>query len=231
VVAASFGALLSLGFWFGARNASQKARWLFCLLCLPFIAHAVSLAASSQAVGYRTVFPLSGLVLVLVVFALRSVVAAGGIRRPLQYGAFAVLLLVAAVDAQRNAYKLIAEPQAREWELVENAAQRLKLDANTDVYIIRPGIDDRSTEQIFDDEFGSLSSDADWASKEMFRAALRERFPGALPKGTALKIETGSTPPASPSKYDTVIDLRKLRQEGDRTLASALGEAPTASRR
>jgi len=231
VAAGGFGTLLSPGFWFGARNASQKVRWLFCLLCLPFVAHAVSLAASSQAVGYRTVFPLSGLVLVLVVFALRSVVVAGRIRLPLQHGAFAVLLLVAAVDAQRNAYTLIAEPQNREWELIQAAAQRLRLDADTDVYIIRPGIDDRSTERVFDDEFGSLSSDADWASKEMFKAAMRERFPDTLPKGTAYSIETGPLPPASPGAYDTVIDLRKLRQEGDRTLASATGEATTASRR
>ncbi len=73
MVASSIGALLSLGYFYGARTRSQKLRWLFCLLCLPFVAHAVSLAASSQAVGYRTVFGLSGLVLVLVVFALRSV--------------------------------------------------------------------------------------------------------------------------------------------------------------
>ena len=171
-------------------------RWLFCLLCLPFIAHAVSLVASSQAIGYRTVFPLSGLVLVLVVFALRSVVDAGRIRPRLQQAVFGALLVVAAVSAQRNAYTLIAVPQSREWELVQTAAETLRLDADTDVYIIRPGIDDRSTEQVFDDEFGSLSSDADWASKEMFKAAMRERFPDGCPAGSAYSIVTGPAPPA-----------------------------------
>ena len=99
--------------------------------------------------------------------------------------------------------------------------------------VIRPGIDDRSTEQVFDDEFGSLSSDADWASREMFKDAIRERFPDHLPSGSALSVETGLAPPASPSAYDEVIDLRRLRLEGDRaTIASAsAGEATTASRR
>jgi hypothetical protein len=93
------------------------------------------------------------------------------------------------------------------------------------------GIEDRSTEQVFDDEFGSLSSDADWASREMFKAAMRERFPEHLPSGSSLSIITGPVPPASPSAYDEVVDLRKLRQEGDRLLSAAAGEATTASRR
>jgi hypothetical protein len=232
VVAASFAAILALGYRVGARgNRSLKLRWWFCLLVLPFLGHAVSLAASSQAIGYRTVFPLSGLVLVLVVFGLRSVVHAGLLRLRFQHWAFGALLAVAAVSAQRNAYTLIAVPQNREWELIQTAAQTLRLDADTDVYIIRPGIEDRSTEQVFDDEFGSLSSDADWASKEMFKAALRERFPENLPPGSDLSITTGAVPPASPAGYDVVIDLRKLRLEGDRSAITVAGDAATAQRR
>jgi hypothetical protein len=229
VVAASVGAIVALGYRFGARDAAQKRRWLFCLIVLPFVAHAVSLAASSQAVGYRTVFGLSGLVLVLVVYALRSVVAAGRLRPYMQSGAFAVLLVVAAVSAQHNAFSLIAEPQSREWEMIQAAADSMQLDNDTDVYIIRPGIEDRSTEEVFDDEFGSLSSDADWASKEMFKAAIRERFPDKLPPGAAYSIDTGRVPPAPALRYDAVIDLRRLRQEGDRALQMT-GEAATAQR-
>jgi hypothetical protein len=231
VVASSIGALLLLGLYYGAQTRSLKLRWLFCVLCLPFLAHAVSLAASSQAIGYRTVFGLSGLVLVLVVFALRSVIATHKLRPAFQASAFASLFLIAALSAHHNAYQLIAEPQAREWGLIRDAANRLRLDADTDVYIIRPGIDDRSTERVFDDEFGSLSSDADWASREMFKDAMRERFPGHLPAGSSLSIITGPVPPPSPSAYDEVVDLRKLRQEGDRLLSTSAGEATTASRR
>src|SRR5215471_18351403 len=231
VVASCIGSLVAIGYFYGAKTRSQKLRWLFCLLCLPFVAHAVSLAASSQAIGYRTVFGLSGLVLVLVVFALRNLVATHNLRPAFQVSAFAPLFVLAALSAQHNAYELIAEPQAREWDLIEDAAKKLRLDADTDVYIIRPGIDDRSTEQLFDDEFGSLSSDADWASREMFKAAMRERFPGHLPAGSSLSIITGSAPPPAPSAYDEVVDLRKLRQEGDRPLSTSTGVATTASQR
>jgi hypothetical protein len=231
VVATSIGLLLSLGYFYGAQSRSQKLRWLFCLLCLPFVAHAVSLAASSQAIGYRTVIGLSGLVLVLVVYALRGLVSTHKLRPALEVSAFASLFLLAALSAQHNAYELIAEPQAREWGLIEDAAKKLRLDADTDVYIIRPGIEDRSTEQVFDDEFGSLSSDADWASREMFKQAMRERFPEHLPSGSSLSIITGSAPPPAPTAYDEVVDLRKLRQEGDRPLSASAGEATTASRR
>jgi hypothetical protein len=231
VVATCMGALLACGYLYGAKSRSQKLRWLFCVLFLPFVAHAVSLAASSQAIGYRTVFGLSGLVLVLVVFALRNVFATYKLTPAFVTASFASLFVVAALSAHHNAYELIAEPQAREWGLIEEAAKKLRLDADTDVYIIRPGIGDRSTEQLFDDEFGSLSSDADWASREMFKAAMRERFPEHLPSGSSLSIITGPAPPASPSAYDEIVDLRKLRQEGDRPLSAAAGEVSTASRR
>jgi len=229
VVASCIGSLVAIGYFYGARTRSQKLRWLFCLLCLPFVAHAVSLAASSQAIGYRTVFGLSGLALVLVMFGLRSVISTYRLGSAFQASAFASLFVLAALSARHNAYQLIAEPQAREWSLIEDAAKKLRLDADTDVYIIRPGIDDRSTEQLFDDEFGSLSSDADWASREMFKQAMRERFPAHLPAGSSLSIITGPTPPPSPTAYDEVVDLRKLRQEGDRLLSAAAGEATTAA--
>jgi hypothetical protein len=204
---------------------------LFCLVALPFIAHSVSLAASSQAIGYRTLLPLSGLFLVLLVFAMRAVVRAGSVRPVTQAVALGALVFSAAVLAYHNSYTLIAEPQAREWQLFHSAASRLRLAPDTDVYIIRPTIDDRSTEQVYDDEFGSLSSDADWAAKEMFKTALRERFPATVANGKSYRLETGWLPPMQPGNYDLVLDLRRLKNEGDRTVASAIGQEPTALRR
>ena len=137
----------------------------------------------------------------------------------------------AAVLAHHNSYTLIAEPQSREWHLFHSAAAQLRLAPDTDVYIIRPTIDDRSTEQLYDDEFGSLSSDADWAAKEMFKTALRERFPAPVADGRSYRLESGWLPPTQPGNYDLVLDLRRLKSEGDRTVASAIGQEPTALRR
>ncbi len=231
IVTSVFGAIMALGFWQGANTRSHKLRWLFCLLALPFVAHSVSLAASSQAIGYRTLLPLSGLFLVLLVFAMRAVVRAGSVRPATQAVALGALVFSAAVLAHHNSYTLIAEPQSREWHLFHSAAAQLRLAPDTDVYIIRPTIDDRSTEQVYDDEFGSLSSDADWAAKEMFKTALRERFPATVANGKSYKLESGWLPPTQPGNYDLVLDLRRLKGEGDRTVASAIGQEPTALRR
>ena len=72
----------------------------------------------------------------------------------------------------------------------------------------------RSTERIYADEYGSLSADAQWAALEMFRAAVRKRFPQGLPEGTSYTLTTSVTPPIMP--YDLVLDLRELKNQGKR---------------
>jgi hypothetical protein len=120
------------------------------------------------------------------------------------------------VLAQRNAFTLIAEPQGREWQLVQAAASRLKPMKDAIVYVIRPSIDYRSTERVYADEHGSLSADADWAAKEMFKAAMRERYPNGLPEGTGYSLFTGFGGPLAQYSYDLVVDLRELKSLGER---------------
>ncbi len=193
-----------------AADRTAKTKWLVCLVALPFLAHLVSLAAAERAIGYRTLFALSGLVLVLVMFALRSLRAAGRIKPWMHYTALGLIIAGAAVAANRNAFTLLAEPQNYEWELVLTPVMRTTFKADTRVYIITPTPADRSTDQIFADEFGSLSSDSDWAPQEMFKCAMRERFGRKLPKGISYTVTLGREAPAA-AAYDLVIDMRKLR--------------------
>jgi hypothetical protein len=115
---------------------------------------------------------------------------------------------------------LIAEPQGYEWQLIKSAADRVRLDGDTRIYLIRPSLAYRATRRMYADEYGSLTSDADWAAKEMFKAAMRERFRDGLPPGTDYLLTTGFGPPP-PIGYDLVVDLRELRKLGER--------APTAT--
>ena len=186
-----------------------RKKWLVCLVVLPFVAHAVSLAAAERALGYRTLFALSGLVLVLVMFALRSVFLARRVKPWLQYTAFGVFAVGAGLAANHNSFALMAEPQNYEWELVLTSVMRTTFKVDTKVYIITPTPEERSTEQIFADEFGSLSSDSETIPKEMFRVAMRERFGPKLPKGISYTIACGRVVPPADS-YDLVIDMRKL---------------------
>ena len=215
IVVAAVVAVILLGFLYGAKTLQQRLRWLFAALALPFVAHAVSLAASSQAIGYRTLLPLAGLFLVLAMFGLRAIAARLKLPRLAEGGVLAAILVTGAVLAQRNALTLIAEPQGNEWKLIEAAAGRLRLTKEARVYLIRPSMEYRSTQRVYADEYGSLTSDADWAAKEMFKAAMRERFPDGLPAGTDYLLTTGFGPPP-PVGYDLVVDLRELKNLGER---------------
>lgn len=205
--------LIAVGFRLAARQPGSTLgrKWVFCLILMPFLAHAISLAAAERSVAYRVLFGLSGLVLVLAVYALRAIVAARQLKPLLHYTGLALLVVGAALLAHRNSFHLIAQPQGHEWDLVKSVVMRANFSKATTVYIITPTLGDRSTERVYFDEFGSLSGDSDWVPKEMFKAAVHERFPGKLPKGGSYTLAFGRELPAG-STYDVVIDMRKLKQ-------------------
>jgi hypothetical protein len=228
LVVAAVVVVAVLGFWLAARDPQRRARWLAVALLLPFAAHSVSLAASSQAIGYRTLLPLSGLFLVLFVFGIRVVVERTRVPRAVEAVTLGAFVLAGAALARHNAFTLIAEPQGYEWQLIKSAANRVLLDADTSVYLIRPSLAYRATRRMYADEYGSLTSDADWAAKEMFNAAMRQRFTDGLPQGTSYSLLTAFGPPPPHYQYDFVADLRELVNLGERPLAVA---ETTASRR
>jgi hypothetical protein len=194
-------------------NRGPIDRWtaLFCIVALPVVAFAVNLAAVVRVPSYRTTYALAGLVVVFIVYALRNLRVAGRIGRNVQYAALGFMLILGGVAANHHAYTLIAEPQGREWQIVLDAAMRMPPRNETTVYVIRSGIEDRSTRRVFADEFGSLSSDTEWAVSEMLKCALRRRFAGGRPAGFGFKLSSGfAAPPAG--RFDLVIDMRKLRQ-------------------
>ncbi|MDB6165730.1 MAG: hypothetical protein JWQ83_870, partial [Lacunisphaera sp.] len=205
--------IIAFGYRAATRSADPAARkkWPVCFVLMPFLAHAVSLVAAERSIGYRVMFALSGLMLVLVVYTFRSQRLAGKLKLPAYYAALGLTVGVAAFTAHGNALDLIAEPQGNEWEIVHNTVVRATFKGAMRVYLITPTPDDRSTERMFADEFGSLSSDSDWAPKEMFRTALRERFGEKLPQGVTVTYTLGRAEPA-PGSYDVLVDFRRLKK-------------------
>jgi hypothetical protein len=177
------------------------------------VAHSVGLASAAWVNGYRTLFGLGGLVVVLLVFGLRSLRVSGRIPLRAQYAALGAFVAVAAASAGYNAYALIAEPQSLEWTAMREAAERVPVDVDTSVYIITPLLSERSTRRLFSDEFGSLSSDSDWVPKEMFKTAMRERLPEGLPAECSFTLTAGHDVPDAASDFDAVIDLRRFKDE------------------
>lgn len=205
--------VIGTGFRLSARpeGALLSRKWVWCLILFPLLAHGISLAAAERCIAYRVLFGLSGLVLVYTIYGLRVLAVARGIKPLLHYVTLGLLATGAAVVASRQSYGLIAEPQGYEWEMMQAAVLRANFTKPVKVYVITPTPADRSTDRMYQDEFGSLSSDSDWVPKEMFKAALRDRFSGKLPKGGSFTFASGHEEPAA-NAYDLVVDMRKLKQ-------------------
>jgi hypothetical protein len=186
-------------------------QWGLCLGVLPWVAHGGSLVAAERSTAYRTLYALSGLVLVVVFAALRQLPMDAKKQLWGRYSVLAVLLLSAAGCAAYQSYTLIAQPQAREWHLVRSAVLQTRLQDTTRIYVIAPTLAERSTARVHYDEFGSLSSNSDWVPKEMVQAALRERFLSGLPPGQRIDYAQGKEPPAD-GTADVVIDMRQMKQ-------------------
>ncbi|MGH8666356.1 MAG: hypothetical protein ACREUX_19005 [Burkholderiales bacterium] len=202
-------ALIAAGFlWRVNREPIDKWTALFCLFVLPFVAFAVNLAAALRVPSYRTTYGLAGLVVVFIVYALGSLRAGGRLSRSAHYAALSLMLVIGAVAANRHAYTLIAEPQGWEWQIMLDAASRFE--PGMKVYVIHSSTANRATQRTFADEFGSLSSDTDWAVEAMFNCALRRRFPSGVPASTYTLRAGPEAPPGG--TFDLVIDMRKLRQ-------------------
>jgi hypothetical protein len=194
-----------------ASGVASPRRWLWCLVVIPLIAHSVSLAAAERSTAYRVLFPLSGLVLVYTIYSLRMLANARGVKSKVHYITLGLLATGAAVVAHRQAFTLIAEPQGHEWDIMRSEVLQANFSKPIKVYVITPTLDDRSTDRVYGDEFGSLSSDSDWVPKEMFKAAIHDRFSGSkLPKGGSYTFASGREEP-SEGAYDLVIDMRKLK--------------------
>ena len=188
-----------------------KRKWFWGLFILPLVGHGASLITAERSTAYRLLFPLSGLVLVFTIYGLRALATVAGVKPLLHYIGLGVLAMGVAWFAHQQAFALIAEPQGHEWDIVQSSVLRVNFTKPTTVYFITPTLAERSTEQIYGDEFGSLSSDSSTVSKDMVKAALHERFGTKLPKGGSYTLESGREVPASQA-YDLVIDMRRLKQ-------------------
>jgi hypothetical protein len=92
--------------------------------------------------------------------------------------------------------------------LVEEGARKLEHLERATVFIIRPTIDHTCAPQRYSGEFGTLSTDSDWAPKEMLKLLLNGRVPDFSKRFTFI---CGRSLPAGPN-FQVVIDMRRLKQ-------------------
>jgi hypothetical protein len=201
--------LLGATWWLLRRRGVGAALlWLAGIVGLPMAAYGVSLIAAEHWVTYRTLYPCAAVVLVLALTALDWLLPGQG-RSRLKLGVLAALTLAAAVTARRQAYHLIAVPQALELRLLAAGAQGIDPDKHPQVFVFTPNPTMAPAPVRWADEFGSLSMDSDWTPKEALKHLMRERFPG-MPgvNGRYTYASSGAVPPGV--HPDVVIDLRRV---------------------
>jgi hypothetical protein len=190
----------------GWREGLFWAVTLSALLMGAFTANLVSMQRWST---YRTIYALTGVLLVFFVLGLQALASRLPKRREwLAPAALGLIFLVGLPLARVQAYTLFALPQQEELALVEEGAKKLALLDRATVFIIRPTIDDTCAPQRYSDEFGTLSTDSDWAPKEMLKLLLNGRVPDLSKRFTVI---CGRSLPAGRT-FTVVIDMRRLKQ-------------------
>jgi len=185
--------------------------WAGGLFFLPVLAAGVSLVASERYATYRTIFAMTAVLLCFLVASLRSLSDHWQLssRRLLAVLAVAVSFFI----AQHHVYALIAVPQGNEWQLILSGAKRVQLNAPSrpKVFAIASSPSDISTDTIYHDEFGSLSSNSEWVPKEMFKRAMHDLHPNVPNLESRYEFAEGYKLPSG-QHYDVIIDMHQLRR-------------------
>ena len=211
-----------------ARRSTAAALAVRGAAVLPFVAHSVSLAASSQAIGYRTLLPLSGLFLVLFVFGVASVVAArDGSPRAAENALLGVLLVgrrraraAQRVDADRGAARpRVAALTGRGESLAARRATRSSTSFGRASTTARRSASTPTNT-------ARCRRTPHWAAEEMFKAAMRQRFPNGCRRARATSLATSFG-----RRRSVLVRLSSRPAQAEEPRASVRRQQTTASRR
>lgn len=182
--------------------------WLGGMVGLCLMAYVVSLVAAERWPTYRTLYAMTG---VVVVFLMRTLwLIAEDRRRLLRISSHVMvgsLLLIGVVQAAHNTQDVIGEPQSEELEQLSRQASRIDPIKGPRVFVILANPADSRSELRYLDEFGSLSADSEWCTKEMLLQVLQDRFPDEPDLAKRVRLSFGRSEPAR-GLYDAVIDMR-----------------------
>jgi hypothetical protein len=204
--------LLSAGTWSRWRRGGvmDAGLWLAVLILLVVLSYSVNLASMNRFVAYRHLWALTSILLLFSVAGLKSFSRSwqrvGRIGAP---AALVLLLIASAVLAHDQAYELVALPQSEELAVIEEGAKRIDITKRPRVFIVISSRRNAPSPVRFADEFGSLSTDAEWVSAEMLEGIMKERFPDSGDVTKLYQLGCGDVLPPK-QRYEVVIDLRNL---------------------
>ncbi len=217
---------VGLGVEWWRRGGRAGGFWLILVVVLPLAVYGVNLVAADRYASYRTIFALTGVLLVFLTLSWANLCdLAGRNGRLIELSGYAVALALTVYTARLHAFSLIAVPQSGELQIIQSTAEHVVLrDRPVKIYFVQPSLDDSPAAIAYHDEFGSLSTNNDWLPKEIFDELMRERFPAMPDREKRYEMQTGHGPPPKDKKFDFVIDMRKLRKLGSPDTGQYLGK-------
>lgn len=210
VTAVITGGIILVGGWGKWRSGGWQEGlfWAATLSALLIGAYTANLISMQRWSTYRTIYALTGVLLVFFVLGLQTLASRLPKRREWAVPAVLALVFLAGLPLARlQAYTLFALPQQEELALVEEGAKKIVQFDKATVFIIRPTIDHTCAPQRYSDEFGTLSTDSDWAPKEMLKLLLNGRVPDLSKRYTFI---CGRSLPGGRT-FPVVIDMRRLK--------------------
>lgn len=188
---------------------SAACCWWVGFPCFALLAYAVSFLAAEHWPTYRTMLPLTGVVLVYFYRAVSNYTGSSLRTSALLLPVFAGSALLASHDS----HQYITVEQQTELAGFETAATQLDLAKVRRVALLLPNPEDSTADIHYLDEYGSLSDDAPWCAKEMLLQVLHAHFPDQAAGVDRLQVSECFDRP-DPADYDILIDLRTNQDLG-----------------
>lgn len=212
VLAAVIGAIVIVGLIVVARrDARGEARtatsWWLALGATMAVFSAVTVFAPNWRGGYRSLWPLGGIVVAGLVCVVRGVGEQPTKKSMWHLAALSGVVTVGVLAAGAQVFSLLVSPLEREWRDLEGAVRRAKIEGNVTAELRLPPGTAMATD-IPEARFEARVAQSPAAAVQMFNAALDARFSAGLPKGTKVRVEV--RPNESTAADGVVFELKKF---------------------
>lgn len=201
MLAAAIGVIIIAGLVVIARRDARTepraaASWGLALGATMALFSAVAVFAPNWHGGYRSLWPLGGIVVAGLVSAVRGVGEQPTKKSMWHFAALSGVVAVGVLAAGAQLFSLLVSPLEREWRELEGAVRRTKIEGNVTVELRLPGAALGAT-GIPEARFDARVAQSPAAAMQMFNAALDARFSAGLPKGTKVHVQVRSGEPAT----------------------------------
>jgi len=185
-------------------NSDESAKLWKLALAVPALVIVLAVFASpTWHRGYPVTWALGSLLLVGVLGGVRGTGEVPAKARGLQFATWTLVVAGGLAAAHLQPRLWLNEPLSDEWERLRAGVYRAKFVGEARVRLVLPA---SAEHNVHERGFAPRVADSARAAERMFQAALRERFPSGLPKGTTVQVTTDRT--SSPAGAELRFDLR-----------------------